>query len=55
MKSYKIIDMKEFDKTDYFRYFTSVSTTIEFTIKIDVTTAVKKCNRSSNGFLTQCI
>lgn len=44
MKSCKIIDIKEFDRADYFRYFTSVGTTIEFTMKIDVTTAVKKCN-----------
>lgn len=50
MKSYKIIDMKEFDRADYFRYFTSVGTTIEFTMKIDVTTAVKKCNQESISF-----
>ena len=50
MKSYKIIDMKEFDRADYFRYFTSVGNTIEFTIKIDVTTAVQKCNQESISF-----
>lgn len=50
MKSCKIIDMKEFDRADYFRYFTSVGTTIEFTMKIDVTTAVKKCNQESISF-----
>lgn len=50
MKSYKIIEMKEFDRADYFRYFTSVGTTIEFTIKIDVTTAVQKCYQESISF-----
>ena len=37
MKSYKIIDIKEFDRT-------SVGNTIKFIIKIDVNTVVQECN-----------
>lgn len=50
MKSYKIINMEEFDRADYFQYFTSVGNTIEFTIKIDVTNAVQKCKQESISF-----
>ena len=50
MKAYKIIDMKEFDRADYFQYFTSIGNTIEFTIKIDVTTAVQKCKQELISF-----
>ncbi len=45
IKLYRIIDIKKFDRADYFRYFMSVGNTIEFTIKIDVTTDVQKCNQ----------
>lgn len=50
MKSYKIIDMEEFDRADYFQYFMSVGTTIQFTMKIDVTNAVQKCYQESISF-----
>lgn len=50
MKSYKIIDMEEFDRADYFQYFMSVGTTIQFTMKIDVTNAVQKCYQGSISF-----
>lgn len=50
MELYQVIDLKNFDRTDYFQYFMSVGTTIEFTAKIDVRTAVKKCNQESIGF-----
>lgn len=43
MENYKIIDMETFDRADYFQYFMSVGTLIEVTVKLDVTSAVRKC------------
>lgn len=31
MEKYELIDMQKFDRADYFNYFMSVGTTIEFT------------------------
>lgn len=50
MELYKIINMNNFDRADYFQYFMSVGTIIEFTVKIDVTTAVQKCKNESISF-----
>lgn len=50
MELYKIIDMEKFDRADYFQYFMSVGTTVEFTTKIDVTTAIKKCKEEALSF-----
>lgn len=50
MTPYKIVDMEHFDRADYFAYFMSVGTTIEFTAKIDVTTAINKCKSESIHF-----
>lgn len=41
MEKFELIDMKEFERADYFYYFTSVGTTIEFTVKVDVTAAIE--------------
>lgn len=35
--------MEKFDRADYFHYFMSVGTTIEFTAKVDVTKVIEKC------------
>lgn len=37
MEKYELIDMQKFDRADYFYYFMSVGTTIEFTAKINIT------------------
>ena len=37
MELYKKIDMINFDRAEYFQYFMSVGTTIEFTVKVDYT------------------
>lgn len=50
MDKYKVIDMENFDRADYFRYFMSVGTTIEITVDIDVTTAIRKCKSESVDF-----
>ncbi|MCR1955703.1 CatA-like O-acetyltransferase [Clostridioides mangenotii] len=50
MEKYKIIDINEFDRSEYFQYFMSVGTTIEITVKVDVTNAVKKCKLESLSF-----
>lgn len=42
---YDVIDRKEFERADYFYYFMSVGTTIEFTVKLDVTAAIERCRR----------
>lgn len=33
MEKYELIDKKNFDRADYFHYFMSIGTTIEFTAK----------------------
>lgn len=45
MEKFKVVDINNFDRADYFRYFMSMGTTIELTTKIDVTDAVKNCKR----------
>lgn len=50
METYKVIELENFDRADYFQYFMSVGTTIEFTAKIDVTTAIRKCKREAINF-----
>lgn len=50
MENYRVIEMETFDRADYFQYFMSVGTTIEFTAKIDVTTAIQICKRDSINF-----
>lgn len=50
MDTYKTIDMGSFYRADYFQYFMSTGTTIEFTAKINVTAAVKKCKNESLNF-----
>ena len=34
MEKYELIDMQKLDRADYFYYFMSEGTTIEFTVKI---------------------
>lgn len=43
MELYKKIDIKNFNRAEYFQYFMSVGTTLEFTAKIDITKALEKC------------
>lgn len=50
MEKYELIDMKNFDRADYFQYFMSVGTTIEFTAKVDVTKTIKKCEIDKLNF-----
>lgn len=50
MEQYREIDMENFERADYFQYFMSVGTTIESTVKIDVTCAIKKCKSESIDF-----
>lgn len=50
MEKYELIDMQKFDRADYFSYFMSVGTTIEFTAKVDVTKAVETCKKDKLNF-----
>ncbi|MBT9776374.1 chloramphenicol acetyltransferase [Clostridium sp. MCC353] len=50
METYRFIDTETFDRAGYFHYFMSKGTTIEFTAKIDVTSAVRKCKGESVNF-----
>lgn len=50
MEICKVIDMGSFDRADYFHYFMSMGTVIEFTAKIDVTAAVRKCKSEAVNF-----
>lgn len=50
MELYKKIDMINFDRAEYFQYFMSVGTTIEFTVKIDITKTLEK-SREENTHL----
>lgn len=50
MEKYELIDMQLFDRADYFHYFMSVGTTIEFTAKVDVTKVVEKCKNDKLNF-----
>lgn len=50
MEKYELIDMQRFDRADYFHYFMSVGTTIEFTAKADVTKVIEKCKNDKLNF-----
>lgn len=50
MERYEIIDVDQLDRADYFYYFMSVGTTIEFTVKMDVTKVVDKCHKDHLNF-----
>lgn len=50
MEKYEFIDMQKLDRADYFYYFMSVGTTIEFTAKVDVTEVLKKCHKKALNF-----
>ena len=50
MEKYELIDMQKFDRADYFSYFMSVGTTIEFTAKVDVTKVIEKCKHDKLNF-----
>lgn len=50
MEKYELVDMQSFDRADYFYYFMSVGTTIEFTAKIDVTKVIEKCENDTLNF-----
>lgn len=50
MELYKKIDMINFDRAEYFQYFMSVGTTIEFTVKVDITKTLEK-SREENTHL----
>ncbi len=50
MEKYELIDMQKLDRADYFYYFMSEGTTIEFTVKIDATKVLKMCKREGLNF-----
>lgn len=50
MEKYELIDIQRLDRADYFHYFMSVGTTIEFTAKVDVTEVLKKCKKETLNF-----
>lgn len=50
MEKYELIDMQKFDRADYFYYFMSVGTTIEFTAKVDVTKVIERCKNDTFNF-----
>ena len=54
MELYKKIDMINFDRAEYFQYFMSVGTTIEFTVKVDITKTLEK-SREENTHLQSLI
>lgn len=50
MELYEVVDLEKLERSDYFHYFMNVGTTIEFTVKLDVSKAIKKCKKESVGF-----
>lgn len=50
MEKYELVDMLKFDRADYFSYFMSVGTTIEFTAKVDVTKMLERCKKDKLNF-----
>ena len=50
MEKYDVINMKELERADYYYYFMSVGTTIEFTVKLDVTAAIERCRKENINF-----
>lgn len=50
MEKYDVVNMKELERADYFYYFMSVGTTIEFTVKLDVTAAIGRCREETINF-----
>lgn len=50
MEKYELVDMLKFDRADYFSYFMSVGTTIEFTVKVDVTKMLDRCKKDKLNF-----
>ena len=50
MEKYELIDLQRLNRADYFHYFMSVGTTIEFTAKVDVTEVLKKCKKETLNF-----
>lgn len=50
MEKYELIDMLKFDRADYFSYFMSVGTTIEFTAKVDITKMLERCKKDKLNF-----
>lgn len=50
MENFERIDTEKLDRAEYFYYFMSVGTTIEFTAKIDVTKVIEKCNTDFLNF-----
>lgn len=47
MEIFEVVDREKFDRAEYFYYFISTGTTIEFTVKTDVTKAIKTCKSNS--------
>ena len=45
MEKYELIDLQRLNRADYFHYFMSVGTTIEFTAKVDVTEVLKNAKK----------
>lgn len=50
MEKYDVVNMKELERADYFYYFMSVGTSIEFTVKLDVTAAIGRCREETINF-----
>lgn len=50
MESYHVVDIKNFDRAEYFAYFMDAATVIELTAKVDVTAALQICRKESVRF-----
>lgn len=50
MENFEVVDIEKFDRAEYFYYFISTGTTIEFTVKTDVTKAIETCKSNSLNF-----
>lgn len=50
MEKYDVIDRKGLERADYFYYFMSAGTTIESTVKLDVTAAIERCRKETSVF-----
>lgn len=50
MENFKFVDLNTFERIDYYNYFKSMGTTIEFTVKIDITKLLTFCKENNLSF-----
>lgn len=55
MSEYRVVDLEEWERKEYFNYYYSLNVTHEMTTKIDVTNAVEYCQNKNYSFYAYMI